>query len=287
MCRLLGLSILGFSLALSAAGAGTAAVPASMSEVVSPRESLPLFNGKDLSGFHTWLVDTKRTDPRQVFTVVNGEIRVSGDGLGYLATERRYRNYRLMVEYRWGNTNTHWGNRVGKARDSGIFLHADGPDGNSEDGGGAFMMALECNLFQGATGDILLIRGRNEQGRSVSPKIAVEVSEMRDREGWLTWQPGGQRQTLHRMGRVNWAKKSPVWKDELDFRSPSDVEKPYGEWNQIECVCEGNRIQILLNGKLVNELLEVWPSEGRILLQCEGSEIYFRRLELQSLNRTP
>ena len=27
----------------------------------------PLFNGKDLTGFYTWLVDTKREDPRRVF----------------------------------------------------------------------------------------------------------------------------------------------------------------------------------------------------------------------------
>lgn len=106
-----------------------------------------LFNGTNLNGFHTWLSDTRLADPRQVFTVTNGMIRISGDGLGYLATEQAYQDFRLVVEFKWGQRNRAWGDRIGKARDSGIFLHAVGPDGNSHDGKGAFMAAIECNLF--------------------------------------------------------------------------------------------------------------------------------------------
>jgi hypothetical protein len=40
------------------------------------------------------------------------------------------------------------------------------------------------------------------------------------------------------------------------------------------------------NGQLVNEASELQPQEGRILLQCEGSEIFFRRLELLPLTET-
>jgi len=41
-----------------------------------------LFNGTNLAGWYSWLVDTKRDDPRRVFTVTNGLVRISGDGLG-------------------------------------------------------------------------------------------------------------------------------------------------------------------------------------------------------------
>jgi len=64
-------------------------------------------------------------------------IRISGDGLGYLATTRSFADYRLVVEFKWGTLNTRWNDRVGRARDSGLFLHATGPDGNSHDGDGA------------------------------------------------------------------------------------------------------------------------------------------------------
>ena len=44
----------------------------------SAAERLELFNGRNLDGWHTWLVDTQRTDPRRVFTVTNGCLRISG-----------------------------------------------------------------------------------------------------------------------------------------------------------------------------------------------------------------
>jgi hypothetical protein len=40
-------------------------------------------------------------------------------------------------------------------------------------------------------------------------------------------------------------------------------------------------MRVELNGVLVNEAFDVFPNAGRILLQCEGSEIFFRRLELR------
>jgi len=254
-------------------------------EPFTPQQLIPLFNGRDLDGFHTWLVDTKREDPRQVFTVTDGMIRISGEGLGYLATEKEYQNYRLIAEFKWGKTNWHWGDRVGKARDSGIFLHAIGPDGNSHDGRGAFMAAIECNIFQGATGDLLLIRGNAEDGSLIAPRLSAEVAEQPDTDGWVTWRKGGQRKNLERMGRLNWFAKDSQWNDRLDFRGARDVERPHGEWNRIECVCDGDRLQVLLNGKLVNEAFALFPARGRILLQCEGSEVFFRRVELLPLNK--
>lgn len=241
------------------------------------------FNGSSLEGFYTWLVDTKHEDPRKVFCVTNGMIRISGDGLGYLATKKEYRDYRLVVEFKWGAKNWPWGDRIGKARDSGIFLHATGPDGNSHDGKGAFMAAIECNLFQGATGDFLLIRGHASDGTLISPRITAEVAEPHDADGWFTWRKGGRPQTIQTWGRLNWFGKDPKWNDALDFRGARDVESPPDQWTRVECVCERDRITVKVNGVIVNEAFNVSPMSGRILLQCEGSEIVFRRFELLPL----
>jgi hypothetical protein len=245
--------------------------------------AVPLFNGHDLSGFYIWLVDTKREDSRNVFSVTNSMIRISGDGLGYLATEREYENYHFVAEWKWGTRNYDWGNRIGRARDSGIFLHSIGPDGNSHDGKGAFRAAIECNIFQGATGDLLLIRGTNATGELIAPRISTEIAPERDTDGWPFWMRGGAREILSRWGRLNWVGKSREWQDRLDFRGPRDLEKPYGDWNRIECICLANRITIRLNGTIVNEAFDIYPQRGKILLQCEGSEIYFRKLELKEL----
>lgn len=105
-------------------------------EAISSREIVSLFNGRDLAGWKSWLADTKQDDPRGVFSVRDGAIRISGDGRGYLATEKSYRDYRLVVEFRWGEKN--FLDRTAAARDAGLFLHSQGPDGNSFDGDGAY-----------------------------------------------------------------------------------------------------------------------------------------------------
>lgn len=248
----------------------------------APREAapVPLFNGRDLDGWTTWLMDSRHADPRGVFSVTNGLLRISGDGLGYLRTRAEFEDFRLVVEYRWGATNTAWGGRLGRARDSGVFLHATGPDGNSHDGGGAFMAALEVNVFEGATGDFLLIRGDAADGLLIAPRLTAEVAPERDADGWFTWQPGGRPRAVERWGRVNWRDKSPAWRDEFGFRGPRDVEKPAGEWNRLEIESRAGRVGVRLNGVLVNEARDVWPRRGHLLLQSEGSEIFFRRVEV-------
>lgn len=245
----------------------------------TPDKALQLFNGTNLAGWHSWLVDTRRDDPRRVFSVTNGLLRISGDGLGYLATTNAFSNYVLTVEYKWGLTNAHWGDRIGKARDSGVFLHAIGPDGNSYDGDGAFMAAIECNIFQGATGDFLLIRGTNATGQLIAPRVSYFGSERRDAEGFRWYDAAGPKRTLERWGRVNWSDKTDRWRDEFNFSGPDDGEGSH-DWNRLEIICVGTRINVYLNHHQVNSVFDVFPNAGRILLQCEGSEIFFRRVEL-------
>lgn len=49
------------ALLASAVGAGETLLPVAVSPTDAP---IRLFNGKDLAGFHTWLADTGRDDPR-------------------------------------------------------------------------------------------------------------------------------------------------------------------------------------------------------------------------------
>ena len=73
-------------------------------EAISPKNSvIRLFNGNNLDGLYTWLNDTKYEDPRKVFTVEDGMLHISGDGMGYIATKQRYKDYHLVVEFRWGD----------------------------------------------------------------------------------------------------------------------------------------------------------------------------------------
>ena len=70
-----------------------------------------LFNGKDLEG---WTGITREEEPagdEPTFSVRDGALRVSGQPFGYIRTEKKYSDYTLHVEWRWG----------GKRVDSGIF----------------------------------------------------------------------------------------------------------------------------------------------------------------------
>ena len=51
-------------------------------EPIAPREKVVLFNGRDLTGWTTWLVDAKEIDPRGVYKVEKRLLRISGDGYG-------------------------------------------------------------------------------------------------------------------------------------------------------------------------------------------------------------
>jgi hypothetical protein len=265
-------------------------------EPIVPDRVIPLFNRKDLDGWTTWLVDTKRQDPRGVYSVQAGAIRISGDGFGYLSTRAAYRDYRLVVEVKWGTRN--FQTRVGFARDSGIFLHGVGPDGNSYDCGwgsrkwntgpeisnGAYRAALECQVMEGGFGDLILIAGRDADGSRVAPRAQIAVVPRAIEADYAKYQfdPRAERQTLT-SAAIAWIHKDPTWRDVPGFRGRHDVESPLGEWTRLECICAGARITIFVNGTQVNEAHGVVPSAGRILLQCEGSEVYFRKVELHPL----
>lgn len=67
------------------------------------------------------------------------------------------------------------------------------------------------------------------------------------------------------------------------YRLKDGVEKPVGEWNQYEITCDKDTVKLVINGHLVNEGADAELTKGRILLQSEGAEIYFRNIELKKL----
>ena len=67
----------------------------------------------------------------------------------------------------------------------------------------------------------------------------------------------------------------------------TDAEKPTGEWNTVEVVCDGDKITNIVNGVVVNEGTNASVTKGKILLQSEGAEVYYRKVELTAAEPTP
>jgi len=255
---------------------GPVAAEESQTEPIAPREVTQLFNGNDLSGLTTWLKDTQRDDPRKVFRVTDGMIHLSGEGNGYVATQKPYRDYHLIVEYKWGQ-RTDGGKYV---RNSGILLHATGPDGGA---GGAWPSCIECQLAQGCVGDLIVIRGKDAQGQPIPVQITAETQVAPDGKRHR-WKPLGPTKSFPpTRGQFWWNKHDWDFQELLDTRGRDDVESPVGDWTRVECLCAGKRITIKVNGQTVNECHDVFPAAGRILLQTEGFEIFFRKFELHPL----
>jgi hypothetical protein len=247
-------------------------VPSFATAAPAIRSSLPVFsfNGKDLSGLYSFTRWNHYQDPNHVFSVRDGMIRVSGQETGGLATREAFSDYHLIVEWRWGIQTYH--PRRYRARNSGIMVHCVGQDGDAL---ACWMQSIECQLLEGGSGDLIVAPGRGKP-----PSLTSEVRIGRD--GQPYYQKGSEHKTIERF-RFNWWGRDPDWKDVLGFRGAHDVEKPVGEWNRMEVVCDGESIRCILNGVLVNEAIKSSQTSGKILLQSEGAEVFFRKFEVRPL----
>lgn len=264
--RLAG-SALSLALVASSRAADPPAAP------IKPREVIRPFNGKDLGGFSTWLKKTGRDDPQRVFRVENGTIRCGDEDMGYLATRDAYQDFHLVVEYKWGRRNPN----DKFVRNSGILLNAVGPDGSQN---GLWMTSIECQLAQGCEGDLIVIPGKTAEGQAFP--ATVTSTTVTGADGRTRWKEGGA-PTRYSGKQFWWSKHEPFFKELIDTRGKDDVASPLGEWTKVECICAGDRITIKINDATVNECFDVKPAAGKILLQSEGHEVYFRNLELRPL----
>lgn len=196
---------------------------------------LHLFNGKDLKGWYIFL--EKRgvgKDPEKVFQVQNGELRISGKENGYLSTDKSYENYKLMVEFRWGEAT--YSQQVNYKKDSGILYHTIGPNK-------LWPYSIEFQIQEGDCGDFWLLDGLKMNSKRLSNA---------------------------KMGYIHIPKST-------------NAELPTGEWNIVEIISNKGKCTHIVNGMVVNEGTEPSSKSGRILLQSEGAEIFFKKIELTKL----
>jgi hypothetical protein len=137
--------LLGSSPAAVEHGGPTVQTPTAGVEATSPNTTISLFNGKDLVGW-TPDVPERDTDPKgpPSFVVRDGKLVSLGRPEGHLLTNARYRDYRLVVEYRFS----------GKPGNCGVLIHASTSRALYK----MFPQSIEVQLMSGNAGDFWVIR---------------------------------------------------------------------------------------------------------------------------------
>ena len=110
---------------------------ASLATGAEPAKPIPLFNGKDLSG---WTARFKTEDVKigDVFTAREGVLHVKGKPGGYIRTDRKYTHYKLKLEWRY----------PAKPGNSGVLLRIEEPEK-------VWPTSIEAQLASGKAGDII------------------------------------------------------------------------------------------------------------------------------------
>ena len=122
------------------ASAAPAAAPATSLASPPPKDSVVLWNGRDLTGWKIFLNDPA-VEPRTIWSVTDGVLHLVGKPNGYLHTEQTFSNYRLHVEWRWPAG-------ADPRSNSGVFVHVGGPDAIWPPG-------VECQLQAGNAGQLV------------------------------------------------------------------------------------------------------------------------------------
>jgi hypothetical protein len=239
---------------------------------VNAQDWQPLFNGKNLNG---WSVHYASKTPEGApsrenpFDVRNGQIHVyraaaagSAQPFAYLLTDAEYRDYRLSLEYRWGEKK--FAPRQDVVRDSGLLyhVHRTPPD--------TWPASAEAQIQEGDTGDSWAIS--SQLSSFVDPKTRLYALPAEGGVPITVGRDGASERTRH--NRVN----------------------EYPGWNKLEVIVRGDRAAHIVNGVVNMRVadLKAWDAagnswakldHGRIALQAEGAEVFYRNIQIRPLTK--
>jgi hypothetical protein len=281
-------------LLLGAPTCGLADTPEESHRTSSGAGWIRLFNGNSLDGWYIKIQNRKKNDdPAGFFQVHDGVIHVykdQPDGSpvpnGYIATEAEYAYYHLRMEYKWGAKK--FKPRVAARRDAGLIYHVVAPDV-------VWPRCLECQIQENDVGDCFTVRG----AQVVASVETVNVET-----------PGGVKQ----LPRYKPEAKGGVPKKIGDSGIARIVKSSTHEhdgWNTVEIIVRGReQVEHIVNDQTVfraKDLKQLGPApiltplsaaekdklrweplaHGRIALQCEYAEVFYRNIEIRPIPGGP
>jgi Domain of Unknown Function (DUF1080) len=258
----------------------------STAETANHADWTSLFNGTNLNGWYIVLRNSRSADTNHLIQVENGMIHMYKDApastaqpAGYIVTDKEYSNYHLRLEYKWGEKR--FQPRLKTRRDAGIMYHVVGKDG-------VWPRSVECQIQENDVGDIFTVNTRLTS--TVDPDTTNLVSVVTTNEAGV----------IHTNLVVR-----PVF-DELEKGGMPFVQgiaegirrvirNPMNEhegWNTVEVIVRGDEAVYIVNGMVNNRASKIQEKvngewiplrKGKIALQLEFAEVFYRNVEIQQL----
>jgi hypothetical protein len=214
------------------------------------------------------------TDETQVFSVIKEDndlvLAVSGEIYGCVFTKAEYANYHFQVSVKWGNKK--YEPRLDKLKDSGILYHSIGEAGAEY--WRSWMLSQEFQIMEGHMGDYW------SQATS-----AIDIRAFLP-EGKMNSIASAQQPFL------SFGAGSP---EGFCMRS-ENRESPANEWTRLDLISfegkslhivNGQVVMILKNSRYVKDGKTLPLTKGKIQLQSEAAEVFFKGIRIREITALP
>jgi hypothetical protein len=269
---------------------------------------ISLINGRDFDGWYSMLQRSGKGTAEQKGMIMmeeqmlhvmgNEEGRVPAEA-GYLATNQEFANVHIRVEYKWG-VKRH-GPRYTPKRDNGLLYGLVGVDK-------VWPTCVECQIEEGDVGDFFMVGTRGIQSSHGNGLFGEGVSPV---SGWP--KPGdsdfrapggspGRAGTASAPGRAGATGQGGPGRGAQPPAEPSGGRfikdgnfELLDQWNTVEVIWQGDRAAHIVNGRNVNVATSLQQPDpqnpgqyipltrGKIAIEIEYAEIWFRRIEVRAL----
>ena len=268
---------------------GWSQLPESCSRVAASEKAsewIPLVRGDSLDGWYILIAgQEKNVDPRHIFSVKDGVVHAFKDTpngkqmpFGGLITEKEYSRFHLRLEFKWGTKK--FAPRRNAVRDAGILFHVKPPER-------IWPQGVECQIQEGDVGDVFAVRSAVTATIDPKTKEAVDPVLKIVSPCFLEAAEGGVPLTQNAQDKMY---------EVVRVRRNHDWE--HDGWNAVDVIVDGDRAVYLVNGKVNNRCTNMCRpdpndshrmiplTQGRILLQAEGSEVLYRNIAIKDLSES-
>jgi len=215
-------------------------------------------------------------DPLKVFSIIELEgenvLRISGEVWGGIFTKEEFENYHLRLQFKWGKKKWYPREKETDKRDSGLLYHGIGNHGEDDM---FWLKSQEFQIQEGDCGDFWGVGGTI---------IDIKAKLLEDGESYI-YDSNSSLLTF-----------SETAENGRNCKKFPDSEYPSGNWNTLDLYCYGGLSVHLVNG-IVTMILEnsrhiegeqeIPLVKGKIEIQSESAEVYYRDIRLRPIDGIP